>query len=124
ERAPVEGDAVTADLDKPRALGFLRLRRWDEASAAALRQEVRHVLSRHADIDLAAVEDVDEATAALNDLGFFVSGLILHGADGHDHLRLQLLDSTEIELEEIVCDSSFAQALRQDVLEDKSRVNA
>jgi N-acetylglutamate synthase-like GNAT family acetyltransferase len=127
ERSPVEGDAVTADLDKPRSLGFLRLRRWDGASASALKQQVRHLLSRHADviyadIDLAAVEDVDEATALANDLGFFVSGLILHGADGHDHLRLQLLDSTEIELEDVVCDSSFAQALRQDVLEDKSRV--
>jgi len=127
ERAPVEGDAVTADLDKPRALGFLRLRRWNAAGASVLKQEVRHLLQRHADvvyvdIDLATVEDVDEATAAANDLGFFVSGLILHGADGHDHLRLQLLDSTEIELEDVVCDSSFAQALRQDVLEDKSRV--
>jgi len=129
EWAPVEGDAVTADLDKPRSLGFLRLRRWDAAGPSALKQEVRHLLQRHADvvyadIDLAAVEDVDEATAAANDLGFFVSGLILHGADGHDHLRLQLLDSTEIELEDVVCDSSFAQALRQDVLEDKTRVNA
>jgi len=129
ERAPVEGDAVTADLDKPRSLGFLRLRRWDGASASALKQQVRHLLSRHADviyadIDLAAVEDVDEATATANDLGFFASGLILHGADGHDHLRLQLLDSTEIELDDVVCDSSFAQALRQDVLEDKSRVSA
>jgi hypothetical protein len=127
ERAPVEGDAVTADLDKPRSLGFLRLRRWDGTSASALKQQVRHLLSRHADviyadIDLAAVEDVDEATAAANDLGFFVSGLILHGADGHDHLRLQLLDSTEIELEDIVCDSSFGESLRRSVLEDKSRV--
>jgi hypothetical protein len=129
ESAPIGGDAVTADLDKPRALGFLRLRRWDEDSASALTQQLRHVLSQHADviyadIDLAAVEDVDAATAAANDLGFFVSGLILHGADGHDHLRLQLLDSTEIELEDVVCDSSFAQALMQDVLDDKSRVGA
>jgi hypothetical protein len=94
-----------------------------------LKQQVRYLLSQHsdviyADIDLATVEDVDEATAASNDLGFFVSGLILHGADGHDHLRLQLLDSTEIELEDVVCDSSFAQALREDVLEDKRRVDA
>jgi hypothetical protein len=89
---------VTVDLDAPRSLGFLRLRRWD--GDTALKQQVRYLLSRHsdviyADIDLATVEDVDEATAASNDLGFFVSGLILHGADGHDHLRLQLLDSTE-----------------------------
>ena len=125
ENVPVEGDAVTVGLDTPRSLGFLRLRRWD--GDTALKQQVRYLLSRHsdviyADIDLATVEDVDEATAASNDLGFFVSGLILDGADGHDHLRLQLLDSTEIELEDVVCDSSFAQALREDVLEDKRRV--
>ena len=58
----------------------------------------------------------------MNELGFFVSGLILHGADGHDHLRLQLLDSTEIELDDVVCDSAFAQALMGSVLDDKSRV--
>ena len=127
ERAPAEGDAVTTDLDKGRALGFLRLCQWDGASTAGLKQEVRHLLARHADViyadvDLATVEDVDEATAALNDLGFFVSGLILHGPDGHDHLRLQLLDSTEIELDDVVCDSPFAKALMGSVLEDKSRV--
>ena len=72
----------------------------------------------------APVQDVDEATAALNELGFFVSGLILHGPEGHDHLRLQLLDSTEIELEDIVCDSSFAEVLRRRVLEDKTRVGS
>jgi hypothetical protein len=71
---------------------------------------VRHLLSRHvdvvyADVDLVTVSEVDEATTALNELGFFAAGLVLHGADGHDHLRLQLLDSEEIELKEI-CDSS------------------
>ena len=127
ERDPVEGEAVTSELDKPRALGFLRLRRWEGASGTALKQHVRHLLSGHADvvyadIDLATMEDGDEATAALNELGFFVSGLILHGPEGHDHLRLQLLDSTEIELEDVVCDSLFAQSLRRTVLEDKGRV--
>jgi hypothetical protein len=74
------------------------------------------------DVDLAAVGDLDEALAELNDLGFFAAGLVLHGPDGHDHLRLQLLDSEEIELEDIVCDSSFGEALRRQVLEDKTRV--
>lgn len=88
---------------------------------------VRHLLSRHvdvvyADIDLVAVADVDTATAELNKLGFFAAGLVLHGPDGHDHLRLQLLDSEEIELDDVVCDSSFAQMLRQRVLVDKARV--
>jgi hypothetical protein len=35
---------------------------------------------------------------------------------------MQLLDSTEIELEDVVCDSSFAKALKRRVLEDKARV--
>jgi N-acetylglutamate synthase-like GNAT family acetyltransferase/anti-sigma regulatory factor (Ser/Thr protein kinase) len=128
ELAPVEGDVVTTDVDEPRSLGFLRLQRWDSEAGTALKRTVRDLLSRHvdvvyADVDLVAVGEVDEATAALNELGFFVAGLVLHGADGHDHLRLQLLDSEEIELEEVVCDSSFADALRGRVLEDKARVN-
>jgi hypothetical protein len=90
---------------------------------------VRHLLSRHvdvvyADVDLAAVGDVTEATAALNELGFFAAGLVLHGPDGHDQLRLQLLDSENIEFDEIVCDSPFAEALKRRVLEDRARVCA
>jgi hypothetical protein len=88
---------------------------------------VHHVLSRHvdvayADLDLEAIADVNEATAKLNETGFFVAGLVLHGLGGHDYLRLQLLDSDDIELEDVVCDSAFAQHLRQRVLEDKARV--
>ena len=125
--APLEGDAVTATFDKARSLGFLRLRRWDEEGATALPRAVRHLLSQHvdvvyADVDLAAVSNVDEATAAANELGFFAAGLVLDGPDGHDHLRLQLLDTTELELEDVVCDSPFAKALMQEVLEDKARV--
>jgi N-acetylglutamate synthase-like GNAT family acetyltransferase len=128
EPAPFEGDTVTTTVDEPRGLGFLRLRGWDEQAPAALKQGARHLLAQHvdvayADVDLAAVSDVDEATAESNELGFFVSGLVLHGPDGHDHLRLQLLDSTDVELENVVCDSSFAQALMQRVLEDKARVD-
>jgi N-acetylglutamate synthase-like GNAT family acetyltransferase len=93
----------------------------------ALKAAVHQLLSRHvdvvyADIDLVAVGDVDEAAAELNQLGFFAAGLVLHGLDGHDHLRLQLLDSEEIELEDIVCDSPFADALRRAVLGDRVRV--
>ena len=127
EPAPLEGELVTAEADDARSLGFLRLRRWDAETGTALRRAVRHLLSRHvdvvyADIDLVAASDVDEAAAELNELGFFAAGLVLHGPDGHDHLRLQRLDSEEIELEEIVCDSPFANALRARVLEDKTRV--
>ena len=129
EPAPLEGDPVTAELDEPRSLGFLRLRRWDEETSAALKTLVRRLISRHvdvvyADVDLMAVSDVEEATAELNELGFFAAGLALHGPDGHDHFRLQLLDSEDIELDEIVCDSPFAEALKRRVMEDKARVGA
>ena len=125
--ASFEGEALTFEIDEPRGLGFLRLRRWEGGAGAAMKDAVHHVLSRHidvayADIDLETVINVNEATAELNELGFFVAGLVLHGLDGHDYLRLQLLDSDEIELEDVVCDSAFAQDLRQRVLEDKARV--
>jgi GNAT superfamily N-acetyltransferase len=125
--APLEGDPVMLELDEPRSLGFLGLRRWDEEASGALTHAVHHLLSRHvdvvyADVDLVAVGDVTEATAALNELGFFAAGLVLHGPDGHDYLRLQLLDSENIELDEIVCDSPFAEALKRRVLEDRARV--
>jgi hypothetical protein len=128
EPSPLEGEAVTTDADESRALGFVRLRRWNGETSTALKRAVRHLLSRHvdvvyADLDLVAVGDVDKATAELNELGFFAAGLVLHGPDAHDHLRLQLLDCEEIELENVVCDSSFAEALRRRVLEDKARVS-
>jgi GNAT superfamily N-acetyltransferase/anti-sigma regulatory factor (Ser/Thr protein kinase) len=125
--AQLEGEALAAEVDEPRCLGFLRLQGWDADASSSLKAAVRHLLSRHvdvvyADVDLVTVADVDKATAALNELGFFVAGLVLHGPDGHDHLRLQLLDSEEIELDDVVCDSSFAQMLWQRVLVDKARV--
>lgn len=125
--APGDGEAVTTDVDGLRALGFVRVGAWDAHTGPHLTAAVRHVLSQHvdvvyADLDLMGVGDVEEATSALNDLGFFASGLLLHGPDGHDHLRLQRLDSEEIELEKIVCDSPFSEELRRRVLDDRARV--
>ncbi len=127
ELALFAGEAATANVDESRSLGFLRVQRWDGEAGSALKGAVRHLLSRHvdvvyADIDLVAVADVNKATAVLNELGFFAAGLVLHGPDGHDHLRLQLLDSEDIELDDVVCDSSFAEALKRRVLVDKARV--
>jgi GNAT superfamily N-acetyltransferase/anti-sigma regulatory factor (Ser/Thr protein kinase) len=125
--APFEGEAITVEVDEPRSLGFVRVRRWEGEAGSALKGAVRHLRSQHvdvayADVDLMGVADVNEATAELNELGFFAAGLVLHGLDGHDYLRLQLLDSEEIELEDFVCDSAFADELRRRVLEDKARV--
>jgi N-acetylglutamate synthase-like GNAT family acetyltransferase len=127
EPAPFEGDAVAVETDEPRSLGFLRLRRSEGETGSALNAAVHHLRSQHvdvayADVDLMAVNDVNEATAELNELGFFAAGLVLHGLDGHDYLRLQMLDSEEIDLDDVVCDSAFAKALMRRVLEDKARV--
>jgi hypothetical protein len=120
---------VTVLVDEARALAFLRLREWSPEARAALSRAVHHALAEHvdvvyADVDLVTVDDTDEAAAELNELGFFAAGLVLHGPDGHDHLRLQLLDSEHVELDEIVCDSPFAETLRSRVLADKARVGA
>jgi GNAT superfamily N-acetyltransferase len=125
--APFEGEALNFEVDEPRSLGFLRVRRWEGEAGSALKGALRHLRSQHvdvayADVDLMGVADVNEATAELNELGFFAAGLVLHGLDGHDSLRLQLLDSEEIELEDVICDSAFAAALMRRVLEDKARV--
>ena len=125
DRTPSQ--AVEIDTDEGRGLGFLRLGHWDDGSAGLLKRSARHLLSQHvdvlyADVDLVGTGDLDEAVAALNELGFFAAGLLLHGPDGHDHLRLQRLDSEDVELEQIVCDSPFAQELKRQVLADLARV--
>ena len=68
EPAPVEGEALAATRRAalPRLPAAAALGR---AASSALKRAVRHLLSRHvdvvyADIDLAAVADVDKATAA------------------------------------------------------------
>ncbi|MFL6244098.1 MAG: hypothetical protein ACJ73V_13885, partial [Acidimicrobiia bacterium] len=114
EPPPFEGDAVAVEIDEPRSLGFLRLRRSEGETGSALNAAMHHLRSQHvdvtyADVDLMTVDDVNEATAELNELGFFAAGLVLHGLDGHDYLRLQMLDSEEIELDDVVCDSAFAE---------------
>ncbi|HEX5250129.1 MAG TPA: hypothetical protein VFW14_10730 [Gaiellales bacterium] len=132
ERAPAvemdaDGDAVTSEDDSMRGLAFLRVRRWHPGAGDALVHTVRHLLSRHADllyadVDLHAIGDPGAAVSCLNDLGFFLAGLVLHGFEGHDHLRLQRLNSEQVELETIVCASPASERLKQQVLDDRLRV--
>jgi N-acetylglutamate synthase-like GNAT family acetyltransferase len=122
------GDAVAFRDDPSDALGFMRIRRWHGDAESEVSRAVRHLLARHvdviyADVDLEAVEDVEAATACLNECGFFLAGLTVHGPDGHDHLRLQLLDSEEVELEGCVCDSPFSRELYACTLADKASVD-
>jgi len=132
ERAPAivaaaDGDAVTGEDDSMRHLAFLRIRHWSGGAEEAVVHTVRHLVSRHADVlyadvDLHAVGDPDAAVSCLNEHGFFLAGLVLHGPDGHDHLRLQRLNCEHVELEAIACASPASERLKQQVLEDRMRV--
>ncbi len=123
-----EEPLVTTDDDSERDLGFLRVRRWNDGAREEVTHAVRELLSRHedvvyADVDLQAVADVDSAVSCLNELGFFLAGVVVHGQEGHDHVRLQRLNSEAVELENVVCDSPFAEELKARVLEDRARVD-
>jgi GNAT superfamily N-acetyltransferase len=127
-QVPGDGEIVAADEDPARALGFLRVRRWHAGAHEEVTHAVRLMLSRHADVvyvdvDLNGVADVDAAVSCLNELGFFLAGLVVHGPEGHDHIRLQRLNTEAVELEGIVCDSPFAQELKAQVLEDRLRID-
>jgi N-acetylglutamate synthase-like GNAT family acetyltransferase len=122
-----ERDAVTTENDPTRGLAFLRVRRWYPGAAEDLVRRVRDLLAGHADllyadVDLGAVREPDAAVSCLNEHGFFLAGLLLHGPEGHDHMRLQRLNCQHVELDAIVCDSRTSQRLKQHVLEDRLRV--
>ena len=100
---------------------------WGPATGAALRSTLRELLSEHvdvlyADVDLEAHLDVDAAVTALEELGFSYAGLWPNGASGHDHLRLQRLNSLDVELEDIVCASPEGEELRNFVLAERERI--
>lgn len=126
--APPDGDAVSWYAEEDRQTGWLTVTSWDEASHAALAHATRQLLSHHvevlyADVDLRSVMEVDAAVAALNDEGFSYAGLTPVGRAGHDHLRLQRVNTEDVELDAIVCDSPYAKALLADVLADRERVD-
>jgi hypothetical protein len=59
---------------------------------------------------------------ALRDLGFSYAGLRLHGPGNHDHLRLQRLNSSDVELDQISTASPAGHELVRFVLEDLKHV--
>ena len=76
----------------------------------------------YADIDLETVDRIDDAVERLNRVGFFYSGVMLLQRDGHDQLRQQYENTVDVDEDEIVCFSEFAQQLREYVLDDRRRV--
>jgi anti-sigma regulatory factor (Ser/Thr protein kinase)/GNAT superfamily N-acetyltransferase len=105
----------------------LTLGGWDRTIAGNAIAAFRALLAEHfdviyADLDLAAIADPDSAVAALGAQGFSYAGLWLHGPGDHDHLRLQYLNSTNVELEAISTASPAGRELAQFVLADHERL--
>jgi hypothetical protein len=114
-RDPAEGTAVLTVGD------------WNDALATEAITAIRTLLAEHVDViyvdlDLEAIADPDAAVEAMRAQGFSYAGLWLHGPGGRDHLRLQRLNTTEVELDAIVTASPAGQALVRYALADLERV--
>lgn len=118
------GDLISVANDQTRATGYVTVTGWDPPAFA---KALRHLLACqceviYADLDLQSGVATDEAVERLREIGFFYAGLVLHGARGHDFLRMQRMNAENIELEQIVCNSEFAQQILAAVLEDRTDV--
>lgn len=132
-RAPVEPvtrapGVIGVARETEAAVAMLTIRGWDDGLAAEATEAVRTLLAEHvdviyADLDLEATADPDTAVEALRDQGFSYAGLWLHGPGNHDHLRLQRLNSTEVELDQIATGSPAGQALVRFVIDDLNRLH-
>lgn len=127
--APVdESGQISWTEDAEHGTALIRIVGWREGAIDALLGAVRHLDQRHhdviyADVDLQAVSDVDKAVTALNERFFFYAGIVPFGPNAHDYLRLQRINSDNVETEAIVCDSPFAGRLRQWVADDRAQID-
>jgi N-acetylglutamate synthase-like GNAT family acetyltransferase len=122
-----EGTAVTPELDAGLNVGTISISRWADGDEAAFGRAFHYLLAKHcdmiyADIDFGSVPNVNSVVEALNRQGFFYSGVRLFGRDGRDQLHMQYENTLDVDEDEIICFSDFAQSLRDFVLEDKRRV--
>jgi hypothetical protein len=105
----------------------LTLGAWDRTIATEAVAHLRTLLAEHydviyADLDLEAIADLDGAVDAVRAQGFSYAGLWLDGPGGHDHLRLQRLNCTDVALDAIRTASPAGEDLRAFVLADRDAV--
>jgi anti-sigma regulatory factor (Ser/Thr protein kinase)/N-acetylglutamate synthase-like GNAT family acetyltransferase len=122
-----EEEPLTVTREGEASVAELRIAGWGAETPHLLRRTLRELVSEHvdaiyADVDLEAVVDTDGAVAALEELGFSYAGLWPDGSAGHDHLRMQRLNSLDVVVDGIVCASPEAEELRRFVLADRRRV--
>ena len=127
EPAPRAPGVIGIERETEAAAAAVTIGGWDEGLAAQVTDKVRMLLAEHldviyADLDLEATTDLDAAVQALRRLGFSYAGLRLHGPGNHDHLRLQRLNSTDVELDQISTASAAGHELVRFVLEDLKHV--
>ena len=123
EPGPRSPGVIGIEREPEAAAAALTIGGWDEGLAGQVTDKVRTLLAEHldviyADLDLEATTDPDSAVQALRDLGFSYAGLRLHGPGNHDHLRLQRLNSTDVELDQISTASPAGHELVRFVLDD------
>jgi anti-sigma regulatory factor (Ser/Thr protein kinase)/N-acetylglutamate synthase-like GNAT family acetyltransferase len=122
-------DVVAVEREAEAEVAVITVGGWDDAVAARAIAAIRMLLAEHvdviyADLDLEAIADPDAAVDALREQGFSYAGLWLHGPGDHDHLRLQRLNSTEVELDHIAAASPAGHDLVRYVLDDRDQVAA
>jgi N-acetylglutamate synthase-like GNAT family acetyltransferase len=120
---------ISVMRDAEAAGAVLTIGGWDDDLAAQATAKLRMLLAEHvdviyADLDLEATADPDSAVEALRAHGFSYAGLWPHGPGNHDHLRLQRLNSRDVELDEIATASPAGHDLVRYVLADLEEVAA
>ena len=123
ERSSATPSPLAVAHDEHAGVATITVAGWDRSIAADAVAALRRLLAEHvdviyADIDLVAIADPDAVVDALRLHGFSYAGLWLHGAGDHDHLRLQRLNSTDVELETIATASPAGAELVAYVLAD------
>ncbi len=81
----------------------------------------KHVEMIYADINLMRCDRLDETITLLREEGFVFCGVLFYRRGEDDYLRLQLVNSDNVETERIVCYSNFCRSLLdriRDVLRD------
>jgi GNAT superfamily N-acetyltransferase len=119
--------SATIERDEQRRSSLITVSRWGEEGRAQMLEAVRSAVHHHddvvyCDLDLTTLspQELDEAITQLREFDFFYCGLAICAAAGHDHLRLQALMSDQVELDAIVLDSDYAQALRETIFADRA----
>jgi N-acetylglutamate synthase-like GNAT family acetyltransferase/anti-sigma regulatory factor (Ser/Thr protein kinase) len=81
----------------------------------------KHVDMIYADVNLMRCGELDRVVDLLAEEGFVFCGLLPYRRRDEDYLRMQLPNTNNIEMEQIVCFSDFCGRLRGEIVEELAR---